>query len=281
MPRLETVCLGEKLLPSARRLMVKLVRSGASVRSVAKRFGVSLSHVQFWVARAQGKRLDRVDWADATTGPKPAEKGPHSSVEIAIVEARKALSESILGEHGAKAIRDRLMMTHPELAPLPSVRTIGRILARRGQLDRKARVRRPPPQRGWYLPVLAAKQAELDSFDIVEGLVIKGGTDVEVLNAISLHGGLIGSWPQGTFTSPEVIESLIAHWQPHGLPSYVQFDNAPLFQGPITYADTLGRVVRFCLQLGVTPVFSPPRETGFQAAIESYNARWQTQVWQR
>lgn len=39
--------------------------------------------------------------------------------------------------------------------------------------------------------------------------------------------------------------------------------------------------MRLCLQLGVTPVFAPPRETGFQAAIESYNARWQAKVWQR
>jgi hypothetical protein len=31
----------------------------------------------------------------------------------------------------------------------------------------------------------------------------------------------------------------------------------------------------------VTPVFTPPRETGFQAAIESYNGRWQAKVWRR
>ena len=61
----------------------------------------------------------------------------------------------------------------------------------------------------------------------------------------------------------------------------MQFDNAPLFQGAASYADTLGRVVRLCLQLGVTPVFTPPRETGFQAAIESCNARWQAKVWLR
>lgn len=39
--------------------------------------------------------------------------------------------------------------------------------------------------------------------------------------------------------------------------------------------------MRLCQQLGVTAVFAPPRETGFQAAIESYNARWQAKVWQR
>ena len=29
------------------------------------------------------------------------------------------------------------------------------------------------------------------------------------------------------------------------------------------------------------PVFAPPREPGFQNAIEGFNALWQTKVWQR
>ena len=36
-----------------------------------------------------------------------------------------------------------------------------------------------------------------------------------------------------------------------------------------------------CLQLEIIPVFAPPRETGFQASIESYNGRWQSKVWSR
>jgi hypothetical protein len=47
------------------------------------------------------------------------------------------------------------------------------------------------------------------------------------------------------------------------------------------YPDVVGRVSRTCLQLGVTPVFAPPREPGFQASIESYNGRWQDKVWSR
>jgi hypothetical protein len=43
----------------------------------------------------------------------------------------------------------------------------------------------------------------------------------------------------------------------------------------------VGRVLRLCLGLGVVPVFAPPRETGFQAAIESLNGRWQAKVWTR
>jgi hypothetical protein len=40
-------------------------------------------------------------------------------------------------------------------------------------------------------------------------------------------------------------------------------------------------VIRLCLSLGVTPVFAPPRETGFQANIERYNGLWQKSVWER
>jgi hypothetical protein len=38
---------------------------------------------------------------------------------------------------------------------------------------------------------------------------------------------------------------------------------------------------RLCLALKVIPVFAPPREPGFQNAIEGFNALWQSKVWQR
>ena len=54
-----------------------------------------------------------------------------------------------------------------------------------------------------------------------------------------------------------------------------------VFKALHQFKDTIGRVIRLCLSLGVTAVFAPPRETGFQAAVESFNARWQANVWQR
>jgi hypothetical protein len=35
------------------------------------------------------------------------------------------------------------------------------------------------------------------------------------------------------------------------------------------------------LQLGVTPVFVPPREFGFQNPIETFNGLWQHKLWRR
>ncbi len=74
---------------------------------------------------------------------------------------------------------------------------------------------------------------------------------------------------------------ILAHLVDPGRPGYAQFDNDNVFQGPHQYPDVIGRVVRTCLQVGVVPVFAPPREPGFQASIESYNGRWQAKVWSR
>jgi hypothetical protein len=138
----------------------------------------------------------------------------------------------------------------------------------------------PPPQ-GWYLPKVAAKLVELDQFDAIIGLVIRGGTDVEVLNGVSVHGGLIASWPQASVTTDSTLPRLLEHWREFGLPGYAQFDNDTRFQGAHQFKDSLGRIVRLCLSLGVTPVFAPPREPGLQNAIESLNGRWQAKVWNR
>jgi len=202
------------------------------------------------------------------------------AVEQLVLQLRRWLKEkSVLGEYGAAAIGRELEARR--VPSRPSIRTIGRILQRCGALDNRRRTRRPPPPRGWYLPEVAAAQAELDSFDTIEGLAIRGGSDVTVLTGVSLHGGLTAAWTARAVSAKTVVEHLVEHWRAVGLPSYAQFDNDNRFQGPRQHADTVGRVTRLCLSLGIIPVFAPPNETGFQAAIESFNGLWQAKVWSR
>jgi hypothetical protein len=259
--------------------MVAAVRRGQSLRAVARQFGVGVATVAHWVERAKGQRLDRVDWSDRSSVPHQTRR-TGASLEDLVLKVRRELAHGDLGAVGADAIRQTLLAQG--LAAAPSVRTINRILGRRGALDRRPRTRRPAPPRGWYLPAVAAAKAELDSIDIVEGLVIKDGPQVEVLNVVSLHGGLVGSWPvEAPVTSARTLAALVEHWREVGLPDYAQFDNDMIFQGTHRYADALGRVIRLCLSLAVVPVFVPPREMGFQAMIESYNGWWQARVWSR
>lgn len=261
--------------------MVELVRDDVSQRAVARRFGVSLCTVQRWVERAKDERLDRVVWADQHHGRLPGGDATNTVMEALVLQTRQELrQESELGEFGAAAVHRAL---HQQgVGNLPSIRTIGRIFDRRGALDGGRRIRRPAPPAGWYLPDLAAGKVEMEQVDLVEGLKIKSGPLIEVLNLVSLHGGLVASWPRSAaYTSSAVQKALIAHWRTWGLPGYVQFDNDTLFQGPHQHPDVISRVMRLCLSLGVVPVFVPPRETGFQASIENYNGQWQAKVWSR
>jgi hypothetical protein len=259
--------------------MVAAVRHGQPLRAVARAFSVGVATVAHWVERANGQRLDRVDWSDHSHAPHQPRRTA-TAVEDRVLATRSDLAHGDLGAIGAEAIRQAL--SDQGIAEPPALRTINRILARRGALDGRKRTRRPPPPKGWYLPDVAEALAELDSIDIVEGLVIKGGPQVEVLNGVSLHGGLVASWPVASpVTAALTVQSLVEHWRQVGLPGYAQFDNDMIFHGTHRYPDALGRVLRLCLSLSVVPVLVPPRETGFQAMIESYNGWWQAKVWSR
>jgi hypothetical protein len=259
--------------------MVQAVRNGQAIRSVAQKFHVSKTTVERWNNHAKGKRLDRVDWNDQQNESVNPVNRSDENVEQCVMALRKQLKEeSPLGEHGADAILRE--MKQRECPKPPARATINRILKRYGELDgrRRKRFKVPPP--GWYLKPLARKLAELDQFDYIEDLCIEGGKTFQVLNGISLHGGMVGSWPMCRMTAENTVQKMIEFWNEFGLPDYAQFDNSTVFQGS-RWPDSLGKVIRCCLSLNVIPVFVPPRETGFQASIENDNGRWQRGVWER
>lgn len=254
------------------------VRGGASQRAVAARFAVGRGTVQRALARAGTTDLEVVGWADRSTAPRRTRRVA-PELEALVLVRRADLGTSLLGEQGAVAIWRSL---HEQgVADVPAVRTIGRILERGGALEGRRRVRRPAPPPGWYLPAVAAHEAELDSFDAIVGLRLFGGAHIEVLTGVSLHGGLVAAWPGEAIHAPAIGAALVEHWRAVGLPGYAQFDNDTRFLGSHARPDVLGRVPRLCLALGVTPVYAPIREMGFQAAVEAFNGRWQARVWRR
>lgn len=260
--------------------MVAAVRRGQSLRAAARAFRVSVPTVKRWVARAKGQRLDRASFSDLSSAPRKVANRVPAEIEQLVLQLRQQLKEqSDLGEFGALAIRAELRRRRTRR--LPSLRTIGRILERNGALDYRRRVRRRPPPPGWHLPEVADGLAELDAFDFVEGLLIRGGIEVEVCNVVSLHGHLVGSFPAAPYSTQSALAAMLKHWRRVGLPDYAQFDNDTRFAGPHHHRDVISKVIRVCLSLGVTPVFAPPREHGLQNGIESYNGLWQAKVWAR
>jgi transposase len=257
--------------------MVRLVRAGISMNAVAEKFRVDRSTVWLWVHRAEGQRLDRVDFSARKSGR--ASNRTARALEQRIAQLRTSLREdSVLGEYGAAAIQGALAA---EMAAAPSLATINRVLGRLGLQDGVRRIRRPAPPKGWYLPAVAAGRAELDCFDFIEDLKIAGGPLVDVLTAKSLHGGLTDAWVLASKSTRGTLPRLLQRWQRDGLPGYAQFGNDTVFQGAHHFADTVGAVSRLCLQLRVIPVFVPALEHGMQNSVESFNALWQAKVWGR
>ena len=260
--------------------IVRLARRGLSLRAVARRLGISLRTVQPLGSNAPKGNGSTVSIGRTDPKPHDAIAGFPRKWKTWFWTCAAPCKPAIWGR-SARWPSIRNSWNDTRLSWSPSVRTIGRILERRGVLDGRRRTRRPPPPTGWYLPDVVGRFAEVDAFDVVEGLVLKGGLDVQVLNGISLHGSLLASWPRQTIRATNTLEFILGHWRAFGLPTYAQFDNDTRFQGPHLYPNSLGRIIRLCLSLQVVPVFVPPRETGFQASIESFNGRWQAKVWAR
>lgn len=260
--------------------MVSAVRGGQSQRAVARRFGVGLGHLQYWLARTRGQKLGQVDWSDRSHAPRQQGRQIPEPLQRRVLALRQELRQGDLGFVGAQAIADALATT-PAPDHRPSLRTIGRILKRHGALDAVRRVRRAAPLAGWYLPDVACGRAELDAFDVIEDLPLEAGPRLDVFTTRALWGSVCGAWISATLRARWLCECLELHWRRHGCPAYAQFDNDSRFQGTHTHPDVLGQVIRFCLSLGVTPVFAPPREHGPQNFNESFNHLWQQKVWHR
>lgn len=258
--------------------MVRSVRQGKSYREAARRFRVSVATVALWVRRAAGRSLREVDWRDRPAGGLRGQTRTCARIVRAIGRIRRQLQRhDALGEHGPAAIR-RQLLANGESAPCE--RTIARWVARLG-LSGRERWRRPPPPKGWYLPEVCAGGAEMDSGDIVEGLRLRGGRRVEAFNVIALSAGTVDTTiAEGIHTS-DIMVALAQRWRREGCPQFLQCDNDTVFTGAHAQRPYLGRLVHWCLCLGVVPVFTPPGELGFQASIEAYNRRWQERVWRR
>jgi hypothetical protein len=272
--------IDEKLTEKQRLAMVSAVRRGQSQRAVARKLGIGLGHLQYWLARTRGQKLERVDWSDRSHAPLRQGRQISNPLQRRILALRQELRGGALGFIGAQAIADALAAAQPK-ARQPSLRTIGRILKRHGALDAVRRVRRAAPPAGWYLPDVASGGAELDAFDVIEDLPLEAGPRLDVFTTRALWGSVCGAWISASMRARWLCERMEAHWRRYGCPAYAQFDNDSRFQGTHTHPDVLGQVIRFCLSLGVTPVFAPPREHGPQNLNESFNHLWQQKVWHR
>ncbi len=153
---------------------------------------------------------------------------------------------------GAQAIRWQI--EEEGIEPLPSIRTIGRILARLGLTHR--RTGRYEPKGKSYPALDAPRPGFVHQSDFVGPCYLRTPIRFYSLNSVDLATGRCAVEPVlgGKDT---VVDALWATWLRLGFPKYQQVDNEAVFYGSPRHPRGMGKLIRLCLPLGIRAVLHP------------------------
>lgn len=157
--------------------------------------------------------------------------------------------------------------------PLPSLRTINRILSRNGLTYRRTGKYEAKGTLYPKLPALVANQTH--QADLVGPCYLKGPLRFYSLNVVDTATVRCGLHPTITKTGQDILEGLWSIWKRMGIPDNIQVDNAMSFFGSPTHPRGMGPLIRLCLHNGVEPWFIPMAEPWRNGMIEQFHDHYQ------
>ena len=248
---------------------VARARAGESITAIAASLGRSRKWVYAWLARAdEGEEA----WArDRSHRPASHPRATAAEVAAAVRMVRLELYNQAL-LCGAQNIRWRL----EELAwtPLPSVRTINRILARQGLTHR--RTGRYVPK-GKVYPTLPAPTANaVHQVDYLGPCYLRGPVRFWSLNTVDVATTRCATEPVPSRAGQATVDALWATWRRLGVPAAVQADNEWAFSGSPAHPRAMGPLIRLCLPHGIEPWFIPPRQPWWNGVVEQCNDHYRS-----
>jgi transposase InsO family protein len=174
---------------------------------------------------------------------------------------------------GAATIREELRAL--EYAPIPTLRTIDRILQRANLTSPRLQLARRLP-RSVYPGPQAHDSNEVHQVDLVGPRYLAGQkTKYYFFVCKDAFDQAVYAEFQAGNAMEQVLPFLIHAWQHLGLPEYVQFDNGRQFYGAGRWARSVNRVIRLVLRLGVQPVFIPQAQPARNGSVENFNGWFQ------
>ena len=259
-----------------RKTAIKRACSGEDHRSIWTSLGKSRSWFYNWLRRF---KEDDDDWFKSIPfGPGTPANRTRAEIEELVQFARSRLYNQDLF-CGAQAILWQLEDWNVE--PLPSLRTINRILRRHGLTHKRTGRYRP---KGTDYPSPEASQPNsVHQADFVGPRFLHDGADKRrfyVLNCIDVATGrcAVQAITDGKGNTNAAIWKI---WRRLGLPKYLQVDNEMTFCGSPNSPRSLGPLIRLCLPMGVEPVFIPVREPWRNGVVEKFQGFWDKGVWQK
>jgi putative transposase len=267
---------------TARQRAISLRLAGRPVKHICATLGRSETWFHKWWGRyleaGPGGLYDRTRAHHHVAQRLPPE------VERAILSIRRRLQA-----HATPATRYSLTGAPAILAelqalgiqPLPSERTIERVLERNGLTAPRVRLAPLLPRQEYPGPQARASN-DLHQVDLVGPIYLKGsGHRYYIWVGKDAFDGAVCLRLADSRKMDEVLWFLGECWKDVGLPEQVQFDNARELCGWGPSARTLSRVIRLCLRYGVSPVFIPEGEPQFNGSVEHFNGWFQEPLFQR
>ena len=164
-------------------------------------------------------------------------------------------------------------MEELEVRPLPSPRTINRILSRNDLTHRRTGRYEAKGTPYPKLPSLFPNQTH--QADLVGPCYLKGPVRFYGLNAVDMATARCGLHTAPSKSGQSILDGFWEIWQRLGIPVNVQVDNAMSFFGSPTHPRGMGPLIRLCLHYGVEPWFIPMAEPWRNGVIEKFNDHYQ------
>lgn len=247
---------------------VERFKNGESPEAICASLGKSRTWLYKWIRRY---REHDDAWCQSRS------RCPHSiqcRTPSEIVEIVKMVRLNLYNKDlfcGAQAIRWE--MEDLGVKPLPSIRTINRIVSRNGLTHRRTGKYEAKGTAYPNLPSLLPNQAH--QADLVGPCYLKGPIRFYSLNVVDTATVRCGLHPDRCKSGQAILDGLWAIWKRMGIPDHIQVDNAMSFFGSPTHPRGMGPLIRLCLHNGVEPWFIPMAEPWRNGMIESFNDRYQ------
>ena len=244
---------------------IELYEQKWKVSDICSNLGCSRSWFYKWLKRYRKK--DGTWFQSEPRALKTVHRSLDPQMEQLIIDTRKQLMASRFSQYGPQAIYYTLAQ---QGIPPPPVWSIARVLNRH-QLIRKS-------NKGVYISKgkkYPYEYALCHQMDYVGPRYLSCKSRYYFLTLIDSDTHWAQTSVSENQTAISACQSMIRLWKIVGIPDFLQMDNDLAFWGSLRHPGAVGKLIRLCLSLGITPVFIPLSEPWRNGIIERFNSTMQ------
>jgi len=260
--------MGSDVEQQQRRWAVKRFLEGESPDAICASLGRSRAWLYKWVERY----LEEEPSWFISQSRRPHSHSLHTPTEI---EEIVKITRLNLYNRGLFCGDQAICWELEEMGvnPVPSLRTISRILDRHGLTNRRTGHYEPKGKLYPVLPALIPNQTH--QADFVGPRHLKGPYRFYSLNAVDLMTGRCAVQPLQSRKGQSILDGFWAIWMRLGMPENIQVDNDVSFFGSPMHPRGMGPLIRLCLHHKVQLWFIPPAEPWRNGVVEKFNDHYQ------